>query len=131
VQIAALSKFVRWAGFYNLALAVGMAVPIVPLTLGINIADPVLGQMIAAFLAFTAVVQIVAARDLDTYGWAVFWEGALRWVAASLLITHGFFGHLGVMAGFLGVADFLVGLVFLVILPRVLGKSRAELIAGR
>jgi hypothetical protein len=87
--------------------------------------------MIAAFLAFTAVVQIVAARDLDTYGWAVFWEGALRWVAASLLITHGFFGHLGVMAGFLGVADFLVGLVFLVILPRVLGKSRAELIAGR
>jgi hypothetical protein len=131
VQLTALSKFVRWAGFYNLALALGMAVPMVPVALGINIVDPVLGQMIAGFLAFTAVIQIVAARDLHTYGWAVFWEGALRWVAASLLIPHGFFGHLGLTAGLLGIVDFLVGSVFLLILPRVIAKSRSELIAGR
>jgi hypothetical protein len=44
VQLTALSKFVRWAGFYNLALALGMAVPMVPVALGINIVDPVLGR---------------------------------------------------------------------------------------
>lgn len=108
-----------------------MAVPAIPAALGINIVDPVLGQLIAGFLAFTAVIQIVAARDLFSYGWAVFWEGALRWVAASLLIPHGFFGHMGVMAGVLGIADFLVGSVFLIVLPRVIGKPRSELIAGR
>ena len=124
-----LSKFVYWAGVYNLFLAAGMAVPAVTRSLGINIADPVLGQVIAGFLLFTAVIQMLGARDLKTYGWLIFWEGILRWIAATLLILYGFFGHLGVMAGVLGLGDFLIGLVFLFVLPKVISKrvsSRAD-----
>lgn len=128
---SSLAKFIYWAGVYNLGLAAGMALPAVHHALGINIADPVLGKLIAGFLIFTAVIQMFGSRDLPTYGWAIFWEGILRWIAALLLIPYGFFGHLGFMAGVLGLGDFLIGLVFLFILPEVTGKSRGKLLAGR
>lgn len=131
MQLSTLSRFVYWAGVYNLVLAGGMALPAVTRALGINIADPVLGQLIAGFLVFTAVIQIFGSRDLPTYGWAIFWEGVLRWIAAALLIPYGFFGHMGVMAGVLGVGDFLIGVVFLMILPGMLKKPAPELIVGR
>jgi len=126
-----LSKFVYWAGVYNLALAAGMAIPSVTRSLGINIADPVLGQLIAGFLLYTAIAQIVGSRDLKTNGWVIFWEGILRWIAAALLISYGFCGHLGSMAGVLGSGDFLVGMVFLFVLPRAIDKRAATLLAGR
>jgi hypothetical protein len=50
-----LSRFVYWTGLYNLILAPGMATPAVTHFLGINIADPVLGQLIGGFLLFTAI----------------------------------------------------------------------------
>jgi hypothetical protein len=125
-----LSKFVYWAGVYNLALAAGMAVPAVTRSLGINIADPVLGQVIAGFLLFTAVIQIFGSRDLRTNGWVIFWEGILRWISAALLIPYGFFAHLGVMAGVLGLGDFLIGLVFLFMLPNVISQRPTDLLLG-
>lgn len=125
-----LSRFAYWAGVYNLALAAGMAVPAVTRSLGINIADRVLGQLIAGFLLYTAITQIVGSRDLRTNGWVIFWEGILRWIAAALLIPYGFFGHLGGMAGVLGSGDFLIGTVFLFFLPRAIGKRATTLLAG-
>jgi len=127
----ALSKFVYWAGIYNLLLAAGMAVPAVTRALLINIADPVLGQLIAAFLLYTAITQMFGSRDLKTYAWVIFWEGILRWIAAGLLIPYGFFGHLGFMAGVLGLGDVLIGLVFLFILPAVTSKRPADLLTGK
>lgn len=126
-----LSHFVYWAGVYNVLLAVGMATPAVTRTLGINVADPVLGQLIAGFLLFTAVTQMIGSRDLRTNGWAIFWEGILRWIAAGLLVPYGFFGQLGVMAGVIGTVDFLIGLVFLFVLPRVIGKRPVDLMTGK
>jgi hypothetical protein len=99
--------------------------------LGINITDPVLGQLIAAFLRFTVVVQVFGSCDLRANGWALFWEGILRWIAAALLIPYGFFGHLGFMAGVIGPADFLIGLFFLLILPNVISKRPADLLLGK
>jgi hypothetical protein len=126
-----LSKFVYFAGIYNLGLAAGMAVPAIHRALGINIADPVLGQLIAGFLLFTVPLQVFGSRDLPTYGWVIFWEGILRWIAAALLIPYGFFGHLGIMAGVLGIGDLLIGIVFLFILPGVIGKRPADLVVGK
>jgi hypothetical protein len=131
MDVSTLSRFVYWAGVYNLVLAAAMAVPAVPRSLGINIADPVLGQLIAGFLLFTAIAQMFGSRDLPTYGWLIFWEGILRWISAALLIPYGFFGHVGVMAGVLGLGDFLIGVVFVLILPNAIGKRPADLLAGK
>lgn len=105
--------------------------PAVTSALGIFIADRVLGWLIAGFVLFTAIIQIFGARDLKTYGWAIFWEGILRWIAAGLLIPYGYFGHLGVMAGVLGTVDFVIGLVFLFVLPGVIGKRPIDLLMGK
>ena len=123
-----LSRFVYMAGIYNIGLAIGMAVPPVHRALGINIADPVLGQIIGGFLLFTVPVQLVGSRDLRTYGWLIYWEGILRWIAAFILIPYGFFGHMGIMAGVLGVVDFLIGAVFIFGLSHALSKTHADLL---
>ena len=52
-------------------------------------------------------------------------------MAAALLIPYGFFGHLGFMAGVIGVGDFVIGFVFLVLLPKAIGKSAWNLLRGR
>jgi hypothetical protein len=72
MYLSTLSKFVYGAGLYNIALAAGMAVPTVHRALGINIADPVLGQLIAGFLLFTVPLQVLGSCDLLTYGWVIF-----------------------------------------------------------
>lgn len=131
MNLNSLSKFVRAAGIYNFLLAVGMALPPVTGFLQINICDYALSLLIAAFLVFTAAAQVIAARDLRTYGWLIFWEGILRWMAAALLIPYGFFGHLGTMAGVIGVGDFLIGFVFLILLPKAIGKNASDLTVGR
>jgi hypothetical protein len=94
--MSAFSRLVYWAGVYNLFLAIGISTPAVTRALGINICDPVLGQLIGAFLLFTVVTQVFGSRDLTTNGWAIFWEGILRWIAAALLIPYGFFRPSGI-----------------------------------
>lgn len=131
MNLNSLSRFVRAAGIYNLLLAVGMASPFVTNFLQINICDYALSLLIAAFLIFTAAVQVIAARDLRSYGWLIFWEGILRWMAAALLIPYGFFGHLGTMAGVIGAGDLIIGFVFLLVLPKAVGKSASDLALGR
>ncbi len=118
-------------GIYNLMLGLGVATPLVTELLGMNICDYALGLLITAFLIFTAAVQVIASRDLKTYGWLIFWEGILRWMAAALLIPYGFFGHLGTVAGLIGAGDLVIGFVFLIILPKAIQKKPLDLFLGR
>ena len=126
-----LSKFVFVTGVYNFLLAVGLTIPYVTDLLQINIFDYALSLLIAAFLIFTAAIQIFASRDLRNYGWVIFWEGILRWMAAAVLVPYGFFGHLGLLTGVMGIGDFLIGFVFLILLPKSLGKRTSELLMGK
>ena len=118
MSLQKLSIFVKCAGFYNLLLGIGIATPFVTGLLRIEICDYALNLLIAAFLFYTAVVQIIASRDLKLFAQFIYWEGILRGMAAAILICYGFFGHLGLAAGLLGVGDLLIGTVFVLLLPR-------------
>ena len=131
MKVDLLSKFVFATGIYNFLLAVGLTIPYVTNLLKINIYDYALSLLIAAFLIFTAAIQIFASRDLRTYGWLIFWEGILRWMAAAILVPYGFFGHLGLITGVMGIGDFLIGFVFLILLPKALGKRTSDLLLGK
>lgn len=131
MDIKAISKFVFATGIYNFLLGLGLAIPFVTELLKINICDYALALLIGAFLIFTAAVQVIASRDLRTHGWIIFWEGILRWMAAAILIFYGFFGQIGFVAGLIGIGDFLIGIVFLFLLPKALGKKSYELLLGR
>lgn len=130
MNLSTLSKFVFGAGVYNLLLALGLCLPPVTGWLGLVIADQALALIIAALLVFTAVAQIVGSRNLQTYAWLIFWEGLVRWMAAAILIIYGFAGHLGAMAGVLGIGDFLIGCIFVIVLPKTVRQSHVNLLKG-
>lgn len=130
MKLSALSKFVYGAGVYNMLLAGGLCLPPVTEWLGLVIADQALALIIAVLLVFTAAAQILGSRNLQSYAWLIYWEGFARWMAAAVLIAYGFAGHLGVMAGVMGLVDLLIGFVFVFILPKTVRISHLNLLKG-
>jgi hypothetical protein len=115
-----MRKFVFWTGIYNIGLAATLALPWVYFDIfAVNIPDHVVAKLIAGFLGFTAAVLIISSTDLEKFASLVSWEALLRFVAAALLIPYGFFGHMGLMAGVLGLGDLAIGVVYLVGLQRM------------
>lgn len=126
-----MMTFVYWSGVYNGALAVTLLFPPVYRTLGLNIPAPLWGWLIAGFLAYTCVVLILASRDLRRRASLVYWESLLRYAAALLLVPAGLFGNLGLIAVPLGLADFAIGLVYMLGLPKELGIPHRLLLCDR
>jgi hypothetical protein len=126
-----MRSFIVWSGIYNAGLAAVLLCPPAYQLLGLNICSPVWGWLIAGFLAFTAAVLILSARDLPARASFVYWESLLRYVAALLLIPAGLFGDIGIVAALLGLGDLLIGLVYMFGLPRELGRAHADLLLDR
>ena len=57
-------KFVKIAGLYNLALALGLFVPSVTRLMGLNVTDQALAAVIGVLLVYTAIIQYFAAFDV-------------------------------------------------------------------
>jgi hypothetical protein len=126
-----MSEFVFWSGVYNAGLAFFLVFPSLYRGLGLNICSPVLGWLIAAFLAYTSVVLIFASRDLVQRGALVYWEALLRYVAAIVLIPAGLFGDIGPIAALMGLGDLAIGLVYAFGLTKELGVSHTALLFDR
>jgi hypothetical protein len=126
-----MSSFVFWSGVYNAGLALFLVFPSLYRALGLNIGAPVLGWLIAGFLAYTSAALIFASRDLLQRGSLVYWEALLRYVAAILLIPAGLFGDMGPIAAALGLGDLAIGIVYAFGLTRELGVSHAALLFDR
>lgn len=126
-----IDKFVYAAGIYNLILVLCLGLPEGTINIGVNISDHALSELIAAFLLFTAVIQIFGSRNLQIFGWTIYWEGILRLIAGFLLLLHGFFGHLGFSAGILGLIDICIGATFILQLPQATKKTHLDLIYAK
>lgn len=124
---AALSPFIKIAGLYNLALALGLLVPGLAGTLGLNVTDQALAAVIGILLVYTAVIQYFASYDVKKYAWTIFWEGLLRWSAAFILVYYGLWGHLGLMAAVLGIVDFAIGFIYIFVVPKSLSIAPRQL----
>jgi hypothetical protein len=125
------SRIIRASGFWNLALGLSLFYPPLYLALGINLAQPVWGWLIAGFLLFTSAILIICSRDLTSFGGIILWEGLLRFFAAALLIPAGCFFGYGLMTALLGLTDLVWGVVFFVVVPRATGQRVGELLMGR
>jgi hypothetical protein len=123
-------RFVKYTGFYNIALAGITALSAAGPLAGIRFCHPAWALLIAGFLGFTAVVLLFASRDVKLFAPLIFWEMLLRFAAFAVLVPYGLFGDIGGMASVLGLGDLLVGLGYLYGL-RTLGASFVELLLGR
>jgi hypothetical protein len=122
-----MQNFTFWTGVYNAGLALTLTCPAFYLRLGLNIPTPFWGWLLAGFLAFSAAVLILAARNIRQRAAFIYYESLLRYIAALLLIPAGLFGDLGLIAVPLGVVDLAIGLVYMFGLPKELAVSHKAL----
>lgn len=127
-----MQKFVFWTGIYNILLGVGFLIPSIPSLSGIQGTSSLFWLWLPAVLViYLGILLILCSRDLNTRGTLVYWEGILRIFAFFLLTYFGFLGGLGIMLGIIGIVDLLIGLGYLIGLPRTLNKSHANLLLDK
>jgi hypothetical protein len=82
-------------------------------------------------IAYLGIMLILASRDLDGRASLVFWEGILRLAGFVVVVRYGFFGEFGSLLGFVGVIDLVVGLVYIIGLPKSLNRSAIDILLDR
>src|SRR5208337_2570020 len=123
-----MANFVFWSGIYNGGLSLILTFPPIYRALGLNVPTPLWGWLVGAFLAYTGAVLILSSRDLRRRASLVYWESFLRYIAALLLIPAGLFGDLGMIAVPMGLGDLVIGLTYMVSLPKIFGLSHHSLL---
>jgi len=127
-----MEKFVFWTGIYNLIVGVGFFIPGMAEFLGIKQPESVFFAWSPALLVvYLGMLLILCSRNLSARGTLVYWEGILRVAGFFLLAGFGFIGDLGIMLGAMGIVDLLIGIGYLIGLPRVLNTTHADLLFDR
>ena len=80
---------------------------------------------------FLGVMLILCSRDLPRRGSLVAWEGVLRIGGFGVMAGYGIFDGEGAQVAVAGLFDLVVGLAYLVGLPKHLGVSLATLLFDR
>jgi hypothetical protein len=121
-------RVIFWSGVWNVGLGLILVTPPVREFLGLQIPNPFWPSIVAAFLWYTAATLILSSRDIQVFASIVYWEALLRFAAVGLLVAYGF-TYVGVLPTVLfAITDFAWGLVYIVGLHRLLGRSHASLL---
>ena len=127
-----MKKFVFWTGIYNIVGGISFLGPKAP---GFSLVKFPESNFwvwtLGAAIAYLGVVLVLCSRDLATRASLVCWDGILRVVGFFLFAGFGFLGGLGVVLGIIGIVDLLVGLVYLIGLPKALDTTVANLLLDR
>jgi hypothetical protein len=127
-----MKKFVFWTGVYNIALGLGFLFP--PLVGFLQVSAPESGfwvRLPATIVIYLGVLLIICSRNLRARASIVFWEGILRIVLFLLLAGYGFFGGIGISMAFVGIVDLIIGLGYVIGLPRSLNMNATDLLMDR
>jgi hypothetical protein len=127
-----MKKFVFWTGIYNILLAVSSLIPATGKLMGMTMPDSRYYLWLPGILIiYLGLMLILASRNLKRRGSLVFWEGILRLAGFVVATRYGFFGQFGTSLGIVGVIDLVVGLIYIIGLPRHLSCSTSDLLLDR
>ena len=127
-----MRRFVFWTGIYNIVLASGFLIPGFARSLGIQLPGSNVWLWLPAVLViYLGLLLVLCSRKLEARAALVYWEGVLRVFVGLLLVGFGFWTDLGIMAGIVGIVDLLIGLGYLIGLPRALNRSVPSLLLDR
>jgi hypothetical protein len=121
-------RVVFWSGVWNVGLGLILVTPPVREFLGLLIPNPFWPSIVAAFLWYTAATLILSSRDIQVFASVIYWEALLRFAAVGFLAAYGF-TYVGVLPTVLfAITDFAWGLIYIVGLKRLSGRSDASLL---
>ena len=124
-----MKKFVFWTGVYNILLGLGFLFPPLVGFLGVPLPESgVWVQLPATIVIYLGILLILCSRSLRSRASIVCWEGILRIIVFFLLAGYGFFGGLGISMALVGTVDLVIGLIYVLGLPRSLGVKCAKLL---
>ena len=127
-----MKKFVFWSGIYDIVMAGTLACPWVVRMMGVTLPESYFWLWFAAALVmYLGVVLVISSRDIKARAPVIYWEGILRLVGFVLMAGFGIFGGLGLAVALLGVVDLVIGLVYLVGLPRALKTTPLNILLDR
>jgi len=127
-----VKKFVFWTGIYDLLVGIGFFFPSLAPLLGVQQPESLFFSWSPALLTtFLGVMLILCSWNLTARGTLVYWEGILRLVGFLMLGYFGFIGGLGLAIGVMAVIDLVIGVVYLVGLPKALKVSHLDLLLDR
>ena len=127
-----MSKFVFWTGVYNIIAGISFLFPGIVSLLGIKLPESNFWVwVVASAVIYLGIALVLCSRNLAARASLVYWEGILRVACFFLFSGFGFFGDLGILSGVLGIVDLLIGLVYLIGLPKTLNTTAANLLLDR
>jgi len=127
----AFDRVVFWSGMWNVGLGVILITPPIREFLGVHIPNPFWPWIVAAFLWYTSPTLILSSRDPKYFASIIYWEAILRFAAVVILVAYGF-KYVGVLpTALFAVGDFAWGIILMVGLQRVTGRSQASLLLNR
>ena len=119
-------RAVFWSGIWNVGLGLILITPPITDFLGVHIPNPFWPCIVAAFLWYTSATLILSSRDVQHFASIVYWQGLLRFAAVVVLIACGF-KYIGALPTVLfAFSDFAWGVIYVVELQRVTGRSHAS-----
>jgi len=127
-----VNKFVFWTGVYNVIAGLSFLFPGMVSLLGVKLPESNFWVwVVASTVIYLGIALVLCSRKLAARASLVYWEGILRIAGFFLFSGFGFFGDLGILSGVLGIIDLLIGLVYLIGLPKTLNTSAANLLLDR
>ncbi len=127
-----MKKFVFWTGIYDIVMAGTISCPWVVKMLGVPLPESYFWLWFAAALViYLGVVLVIASRNMKARAPLIYWEGILRVVGFVLMAGFGLFGGLGLAVTLLGAMDLIIGLVYLVGLPKALNTTPLNILLDR
>jgi hypothetical protein len=125
------NRAVFWSGIWNVGLGFILITPSIWEALGVHIPNPFWPWIVAVFLWYTSATLILSSRDVQNFASIIYWDALLRFAAVIVLIAYGL-RYVGVLASVLfAVTDFAWGVILIVGLLRLSGRSHASLFLDR
>src|SRR4029078_2935791 len=118
-------RMVFWSGIWNVGLGLILITPPIREFLGLQVPNPFWPCIVAVFLWYTAATLIQSSRNVQIFASVIYWEAMLRFAAVGFLVAYVFTYVAVVPPVLFAVTDFVWGLVYLLGLRRVTGRSHA------
>lgn len=127
-----MKKFVFWAGIYNIVGGIGFFFPGIGSLLGFQLPKSNFWLWFwAGALIYAGIVLIFCSRNLAARASLVYLQGIMNIFGFFLLAGFGFLGDLGIFPGVFGIIALLIGLVYLIGVPKTLNTTAANLLLDR